>query len=81
MPASLLTLRPTRAVARSRERLEAEVERIDIVCKLDNFSLQALTRYDMWKSTNQPKKCSLFNIGKAALPFLPYFFFLLFQAT
>ena len=34
---------------------EAEVERIDTVYKLDNFSLEDLTWYDMWKNTNQPK--------------------------
>ena len=55
MRASLLTLHPTRAVALSREKFEAEVERIDIVCKLDKFSLEALTWYDMWKNTNQSK--------------------------
>ena len=52
MPASLSTLHPTRAVALSQERFEAEVERIDIVNKLDNFTLEALAWYNMWKNTN-----------------------------
>ena len=55
MPASSLTLHPTRAVAVLRERFEPQVERINILDKLDTFSLKSLTGDDIRKNTNQPK--------------------------
>ena len=67
MPASLLTLYSTGAVALSRKRFEAEVEQIDIVCKLDNFSLEALTWYDMWKNTNQPKNVAYLTLEELVM--------------
>ena len=49
------------------------MERIDLVYELDSFSSEALTWYDMWKSTNQPKNVvANFDIGRAGHKTLPF---------
>ena len=55
IPSSLLTLHPIRAVALTRENFKVEVARFDIIYKLDNFFVEALTWYDMWKHSNEAK--------------------------
>ena len=55
IPSSLLTLHPIRAVALTRENFKVEVARLDNIYKLDNFFVEALTWYDMWKHSNEAK--------------------------
>ena len=58
IPGSLLTLHPARALAVSRDGFCEEMERIEMVHKLDSFVLEAITWYDMWKNMNSPKPIS-----------------------
>ena len=53
VPNRLLILHPTRAVTLSREEFKAEAEQIDNINKIENFCMEALTWYDMWKHSNE----------------------------
>ena len=53
VPNRLLILHPTRAVTLSREEFKAEAEQIDNIYKIENFCMEALTWYDMWKHSNE----------------------------
>ena len=58
IPGSLLTPHSERALAVSRDRFCEEMERIEMVYKLENFVLEAITWYDIWKNMNPPKLIS-----------------------
>ena len=53
VPNRLLILHQTRAVTLSREEFKAEAEQIDNIYKIENFCMEALTWYDMWKHSNE----------------------------
>ena len=81
IPSSLLTLPPIRAVVLTRENFKVEVARFDNIYKLDNFFVEALTWYDMWKHSNEAKNieadltleefvtnhCSFYHLHSGAL--------------
>ena len=53
VPSRLLMSHSTRAVALSREDCKVEAQQIENIHKIENFFIEALMWYNMWKYSNE----------------------------